>query len=125
MNKVALPSNFLCTLPGQGKGIAYHVAVSFVDASRPNGVRFTSFVGEGRRSFGVQASEETALAGTVADNSEALCRLAIGQVIRDNLYDKAGEGDYVLDLQAQPWEGELRPVGSRVAAGVPRMRFPG
>ncbi|WP_454720242.1 MULTISPECIES: hypothetical protein [Cupriavidus] len=124
MSKLAAPSNFLCTLPGQGKGIAYHVAVSFADASRPNGVRFTSFVGEGRRSFGVQASEDTALARELADSSEALCRLAIGQAIRDNLYDKGGEGDYVLDPHAQPWDGELRPVGSRAAAGVPRMRFP-
>ncbi|MGO4814144.1 hypothetical protein AB4156_31980 [Cupriavidus sp. 2MCAB6] len=124
MNKVATPSNFLCTLPGQGKGIAYHVAVSFLDSSHPTGVRFTSFVGDGRRSFGVQA-REAALAGTAVDSFEALCRLAIGQAIRDNLYDKAGEGDFVLDLDAEPWEGELRPVGSRVGASVPRMRFPG
>ncbi|MDF3836124.1 hypothetical protein P3W85_24690 [Cupriavidus basilensis] len=124
MNKVAAPSNFLCTLPGQGKGIAYHVAVSFLDSSHPSGVRFTSFVGDGRRSFGVQAGA-VVLTGEFADSCEALCRLAIGQAIRDHLYDKAGEGDFVLDLGAVPWEGELRPVGSRVGASMPRMRFPG
>ncbi len=123
MNNVAAPSSFLCTLPGVDKGIAYHVAVSFIDAGLPTGVRFTSFVGDGRRSFGV-LTEGALLQGGLASNSEALCRLAIGQAIRDHLYEKTREGDAVLDPDAVPWEGELRPVGAGVAPGRPRQRFP-
>ena len=124
MNSFAASSSFLCTLPGAGKGIAYHVAVSFVDAGLPTGVRFTSFVGDGRRSFGV-LTEAASLQGAIASSCEALCRLAIGQAIRDHLYEKSREGDAVLDPYAVPWEGELRPVGAGVAPGRPRRRFPG
>jgi len=124
MNNVVASSSFLCTLPGADKGLAYHVAVSFVDAGNPTAVRFTSFVGDGRRSFGV-LTEAASLQGGIALSCEALCRLAIGQVIRDHLYEKTREGDSVLDPDAVPWEGELRPVGAGVAAGRPRQRFPG
>lgn len=117
-------TSFLCTLPGAGKGITYHVAVSFVDVGRPMGVRFTSFVGDGRRSFGV-LTEAASLPDEIASSSETLCRLAIGQAIRDHLYEKSREGDYLLDPDALPWDGELRPVGAgaRVAPGRPRQRF--
>jgi hypothetical protein len=121
MNNVAASSSFLCTLPGQGKDIAYHVAVSFLDASHPAGVLFTSFVGDGRRSFGV-LTDAGSLQGAIASSSEALCRLAIGQAVRDHLYDKAREGDYVLDPDAEPWQGELKPVGAGVRANRPRQQ---
>lgn len=124
MNNLAAPSSFLCTLPGAGKGIAYHVAVSFVDAGHPTGVQFTSFVGDGRRSFRV-LTEAASLQGAIASSSEALCRLAIGQAIRDHLYEKSREGDSVLDPDTVPWEGELRPVGAGVAPGRPQQRFAG
>ena len=117
-------SGFLCTLPGEGKGITYHVAVCFIDAERPTGVLFTSFVGDGRRAFGVLA-EPDALQGPLAASGEALCRLAIGQVVRHHLHDKTREGDYVLDLGAVPWDGELRPVGSGVRTGRPHVRVVG
>ncbi|QEZ45089.1 hypothetical protein [Cupriavidus oxalaticus] len=117
-------SGFLCTLPGEGKGITYHVAVCFIDAQRPTGVLFTSFVGAGRRAFAVLA-EADALPDQLAASGEALCRLAIGQVVRDHLHDKAREGDYVLDLGAAPWDGELRPVGSGVRTGRPHVRVVG
>ncbi|CAN7733204.1 hypothetical protein D9M68_59900 [compost metagenome] len=117
-------SGFLCTLPGEGKGITYHVAVCFIDAERPTGVLFTSFVGVGRRSFGVLA-EQGALQGQLAASGEALCRLAIGQVVRDQLHDKAREGDSVLDLAAVPWDGELRPVGAGLRTARPHVRVLG
>jgi hypothetical protein len=118
MYSVAASSSFLCTLPGAGKGIAYHIAVSFVDAGHPSGVRFTSFVGDGRRSFGL-LTEAASLHGAIASGGEALCRLAIGQAVRDHLYEKTTEGDFILDLDAEPWDGELRPVGAGVSAGRP------
>jgi len=123
MNTVAATSSFLCTLPGSGKGIAYHVAVSF-DANQPTGVRFTSFVGDGRRSFAVMA-EAGALEGVNLASNEVLCRMAIAQAIRDQLYEKTREGDYVLDLNAVPWDGELKPVGAGAAPSRARQRFPG
>ena len=121
MTNTAAPSSFLCTLPGQGKGIAYHVAVSFADAAQPTGVRLTSFVGDGRRSFGVVTGAGS-LQGEIAANSEALCRLAIGQAVRDHLYEKTKEGDTALDLDAEPWDGELRPVGAGAPTGGLRHR---
>ncbi len=125
MNNVAVSSSFLCTLPGEGKGIAYHVAISFAEEGLPTGVRFTSFVGDGRRSFGV-LTEAASLQAAVAASAEALCRVAIGQAIRDHLYEKTREGDYVLDPNAVPWEGDLRPVGGAgVAPRRPRQRFQG
>jgi len=113
MNKVAESSSFLCTLPGAGKGIAYHVATCFAAAGHPTGVRFASFVGDGRRSFGVMVASGLS-PDTIPQNSETLCRLAIGQAVRDHLYEKTREGDSVLDLHAAPWDGELRPVGGGV-----------
>ncbi|WER48722.1 hypothetical protein CupriaWKF_28600 [Cupriavidus sp. WKF15] len=110
MNNVAVSSSFLCTLPGAGKGIAYHVAACFASAGHPTGVRFASFVGDGRRSFGVMVAADSS-PDAIPQNCETLCRLAIGQAIRDHLYEKTREGESVLDLQAVPWEGELRPVG--------------
>ncbi len=121
MNNIAVTSSFLCTLPGAGKGIAYHVAVSFVDADHPTGVRFTSFVGNGRRSFWVLTTTAS-LQGALASNCEALCRVAIGQAIREHLYENSREGDHVLDQDAAPWEGELRAVGAGVASGTPRQQ---
>lgn len=117
-------SGFLCTLPGEGKGITYHVAICFIDAERPTGVLFTSFVGVGRRSFGV-LTDPAALQGQLATSGEALCRLAIGQVMRDQLHDKAREGDYVLDLDAAPWDGELRTVGAGLRTARPHVRVLG
>jgi hypothetical protein len=110
MNNVAMSSSFLCTLPGTGKGIAYHVAACFAAAGHPTGVRFASFVGDGRRSFGVMVAADLS-PETIPQDCEILCRLAIGQAIRDQLYEKTREGDAVLDLHAAPWDGELRPVG--------------
>lgn len=113
MNKVAESSSFLCTLPGAGKGIAYHVATSFATVGHPTGVRFASFVGDGRRSFGVMVAADLS-PDAIPQSSETLCRLAIGQAIRDHLYEKTREGDSVLDLDAELWDGELRPVGGGV-----------
>ncbi|QYY29534.1 MULTISPECIES: hypothetical protein [Cupriavidus] len=124
MSSVDASSSFLCTLPGVDKGIAYHVAVLFVDAAHPKGVRFTSFVGGGRRSFEV-LTEVASLQGAIASSCEGLCRLAIGQAIRDHLYEKTREGDYLLDPDAAPWEGELRPVGVGATPRRPRQHFPG
>lgn len=101
MNNAAASSGFLCTLPGEGKGIAYHVAVCLAGAGHPTGVRFTSFVGDGRRSFEV-LTEAASLPGALASSCEALCRLAIGQVVRDHLYEnerrrlRAGHGCHGL-----------------------------
>jgi len=124
MQSAAAASSFLCTLPTDGKALAYHVTVSFGANRHPASVQFTSFVGEGRRSFAVQTAD-CDLEGAIAESSEALCRIAVGQVVRDHLYDKAREGDYVLDLAASPWEGELRPVGAGNTANLPRRRLPG
>ncbi|CAG9178041.1 hypothetical protein CURE108131_05130 [Cupriavidus respiraculi] len=111
MTQRCVDSSFLCTLPGAGKGIAYHVTVGFIDADHPRTVRFTSFVGDGRRSFSVRANEAD-LPSVAAMGVEPLCRVAIGQVIRDNLYAKATQGDFELDVRAELWQGELRPVGA-------------
>jgi len=124
MQSAAAPSSFLCTLPANGGGLAYHVTVSFRDDRHPASVRFTSFVGEGRRSFAVLTGDGD-LQGAIAQSSEALCRVAIGQVVRDHLYDKASQGDSVLDPEASPWEGELKPVGTGNIAKAPRQRLPG
>ena len=123
MSSIAAASSFLCTLPGAGKGIAYHLAVSFLEAGHPTAVRFTSFVGEGRRSFEVLITGDS-LQEALASNCEALCRVAIGQAIRDHLYEKTKEGEHQLDRDAVPWDGELRPVGGGVVPDRPRARFP-
>lgn len=107
-------TSFLCTLPGAEKGIAYSITVGFIHDGQPNCVQFTSFVGEGRRSFRVLASASD-LPSAAAGSVETFCRLAIGQVIRDSLYEKNAQGDHTLDLRAPLWEGDLRPVGSRSA----------
>ncbi|MFC0130673.1 hypothetical protein [Ralstonia solanacearum] len=114
MMHTSCKTSFLCTLPGTSRGMAYSITVGFIDPEHPNCVQFTSFVGEGRRSFRVLASESD-VPSTAACGVETFCRLAIGQVIRDSLYAKTVEGDHVLDMCAQPWEGELRPTGSRSA----------
>jgi len=101
--------------------LRFHVTVSFRDNRHPAGVRFTSFVGDGRRSFAVQTGDYD-LQEAIARSSEALCRIAIGQVVRDHLYDMASEGDYVPDSEASPWDGELRPVGTGNTAKPPRRR---
>lgn len=62
------------------------------------------------------------LQGALASNCEALCRVAIGQAIREHLYENSREGDHVLDQDAAPWEGELRAVGAGVASGRPRQQ---
>lgn len=124
MSSGGASSSFLCTLPGVDKGIAYHVAVTFVDMAHPTGVTFTSFVGEGRRSFEI-LTEAASLQGVIVSSCEALCRLAIGQAIRDHLYEKTREGDHVLDPDAPSWEGELRPVGTAATPSRPRQRRPG
>lgn len=120
MNK----TSFLCTLPGVANGLAYSITVGFADAEHPNCVQFTSFVGEGRRSFRLLASapDVPVAAGC---SVETFCRLAIGQVIRDGLHVKTAQGDHVLDLRAQPWEGELRPAGSRSAQRPQRLHWLG
>ena len=110
--------SFLCTLPGAEKGMAYSITVGFIDAEHPNCVQFTSFVGEGRRSFRVSTSESDVPSAATC-SIEILCRMAIGQVIRDSLFAKTVEGDHVLDMRVQPWEGELRPAGSRSALRLP------
>ncbi|AKZ25640.1 MULTISPECIES: hypothetical protein [Ralstonia solanacearum species complex] len=107
-------TSFLCTLPGAASGMAYSITVGFIDPEHPNCVQFTSFVGEGRRSFRVVASEPD-LPSAAMCSVETFCRLAIGQVIRDSLYAKTVEGHHTLDMRVQPWEGELRPAGSRSA----------
>lgn len=107
-------TSFLCTLPGAARGIAYSITVGFIDPEHPNCVQFTSFVGEGRRSFRVLASGSD-VPSAATRSVETFCRLAIGQVLRDGLYAKTVEGDHILDMCAQPWEGELRPAGSRSA----------
>lgn len=97
-------TSFLCTLPGAASGMAYSITVGFIDPEHPNCVQFTSFVGEGRRSFRVVASEPD-LPSAAMCSVETFCRLAIGQVIRDSLYAKTVEGHHTLDMRVQPWEG--------------------
>ncbi|MCO5399209.1 hypothetical protein [Ralstonia soli] len=116
-------TSFLCTLPGAIKGMAYSITVGFIRDGQPNCVQFTSFVGEGRRSFRVLASAPD-VRSTAARSVEALCRLAIGQVIRDSLHAKTAQGDHTLDMGVLPWEGELRPAGSRRAQGPLRPHSP-
>ncbi|ODV41723.1 hypothetical protein AWV79_33380 [Cupriavidus sp. UYMMa02A] len=124
MHCATSPSSFLCTLIADGKGLAYHVSVSFRDTNHPAAVQFTSFVGTGRRSFLVRIADGN-LTSLGDQSSEALCRIAIGQVVRDAIYDKAIEGDHLIDLGALPWDGELRPVGTGNTARPPRRRLPG
>ncbi|KAB0471211.1 hypothetical protein F7R11_00975 [Ralstonia insidiosa] len=107
-------TSFLCTLPGGAKGVTYSITVGFCTDGHPNCVQFTSFVGEGRRSFRLLASTPD-VPPTVAHSVEAFCRLAIGQVVRESLHAKTAQGDHTLDMHAQPWEGDLRPAGSRSA----------
>ena len=114
MNHANDKTSFLCTLPGAAKGMAYSITVGFIHDGQPNCVQFTSFVGEGRRSFRVLASAPD-LASAATGGIETLCRVAIGQVIRDSLHAKTAQGDHTLDMRAQPWEGDLRPAGSRGA----------
>ncbi|WP_083384286.1 MULTISPECIES: hypothetical protein [Cupriavidus] len=124
MHSASSPSSFLCTLIADGKGLAYHVSVSYRDSTHAEGIQFTSFVGAGRRSFtvrGANSNQQPAIDQT----SEVLCRIAIGQVMRDRLFDKANEGEHLLDPEALPWEGELRPVGTGASAKQPRRRWPG
>lgn len=113
-------TSFLCTLPGAAKGMAYSITVGFICDGQPNCVQFTSFVGDGRRSFRVVANTSE-LASVATGSVEALCRLAIGQVIRDSLHEKTAQGDHALDMGVQPWLGDLRPAGSR---GVQRPLRP-
>ncbi|MGO4307392.1 hypothetical protein [Cupriavidus sp. RAF12] len=108
---------FICDLPGPSGNIAYHLAV-LLDDTRPTKVIFTSFVGAGRRSFEVQASDVTLPLEPGAGNYEAICRIAIGQVIRDNLHDKLGVGNFVLDPSSERWTGELKAVGKHVRTSV-------
>lgn len=124
MHSATSPSSFLCTLIADGKGLAYHVSVSVRDSSHAAGIQFTSFVGTGRRSFTVRGVA-TDLQSAVDQPAEVLCRIAIGQVVRDHLYDRATEGEHVLDPEALPWEGELRPVGTSSTAKPPRRRWAG
>ncbi|WP_124381399.1 hypothetical protein [Ralstonia sp. SET104] len=105
-------TSFLCTLPGAAKSMAYSITVGFIRDGQPNCVQFTSFVGEGRRSFRVLASAPD-LASAAMGSVETLCRLAIGQVIRDSLHAKTAQGDHTLDMRVQPWQGDLKPAGSR------------
>jgi hypothetical protein len=114
MNHATDKTSFLCTLPGAAKGMAYSITVGFIHDGQPNCVQFTSFVGEGRRSFRVLASARD-LASAATGGIETLCRLAIGQVIRDSLYAKTAQGDHTLDMHVQPWQGDLKPAGSRGA----------
>lgn len=124
MHSATSPSSFLCTLIADGKGLAYHVSVSYRDSTHAEGVQFTSFVGAGRRSFTVRGANGN-LQLAIDQTSEVLCRIAIGQVVRDRLYDKATEGEHLLDPEALPWEGELRPVRTGASAKQPRRRWPG
>ena len=112
-------TSFLCTLPGAAKSMAYSITVGFIRDGQPNCVQFTSFVGEGRRSFRVLASAPD-LASAAMASVETLCRLAIGHVLRDSLHAKTAQGDHTLDMRVQPWEGELRPAGSRSTLKPPR-----
>ncbi len=105
-------TSFLCTLPGEKKGMAYSITVGFCNDGYPNCAQFTSFVGEGRRSFRVLASASDVLSAATR-SVETFCRLAVGQVIRDSLYAKTVEGDHTLDTRVQAWQGDLRPAGSR------------
>ncbi|PLQ00334.1 hypothetical protein [Cupriavidus pauculus] len=122
MHSASSPSSFLCTLVADGKGLAYHVSVSYRDTTHGAGIQFTSFVGAGRRSFTVRSVEGN-LQSAINQTSELLCRIAIGQVVRDHLYDKAAEGDHLLDADALPWDGELRPVGGGNSAKPPRQHW--
>lgn len=124
MHNATSPSSFLCTLSADGKGLPYHVSVSFRDSAHAAGIQFTSFVGTGRRSFTVR-SVDSNLQSAIDQTSEVLCRIAIGQVVRDHLYDKATEGEHLLDADALPWEGELRPVGIGNSAKPPRRGWLG
>lgn len=117
-------TSFLCTLPGPKRDMAYSITVGFIDPTHPNCVQFTSFVGEGRRSFRVLASEED-VPSAARCSIESLCRMAIGQVMRDSLYAMTAVGDHRLDLHAPPWEGELKPAGARTAPRSPGQRSPG
>ncbi|CAG2137316.1 hypothetical protein D3C87_1086490 [compost metagenome] len=121
MHGATPPFSFLCTLAADVEHLAYHVAVSFRDGNHPTGVQFTSFVGTGRRSFAVR-SPDSDLQPATDQTSERLCRIAIGQVLRDQLYHKTADGDHVLDLDALPWEGELKPVGAGNMARRPARR---
>ncbi|CAJ0703529.1 hypothetical protein SPJ20_17580 [Ralstonia wenshanensis] len=114
MNHATDKTSFLCTLPGPAKGMAYSITVGFVRDGEPNCVQFTSFVGEGRRSFRVLASAPD-LVSAAMGGIESLCRLAIAQVIRDSLHAKTAQGDHTLDMHVQPWQGDLKPAGSRGA----------
>ncbi len=107
-------TSFLCTLPGGAKGVAYSITVGFCTDGYPNCVQFTSFVGEGRRSFRLLAGTPD-VPPTATRSVEAFCRLAIGQVVRESLHAKTAQGDHTLDMRAQPWEGDLKPAGSRSA----------
>ncbi|WP_296223539.1 hypothetical protein [Ralstonia sp. UBA689] len=112
MTQASNKTSFLCTLPGVAEGMPYSITVGFICDGQPNCVQFTSFVGEGRRSFRVLASASDMQSASTR-SVENFCRLAIGQVIRDSLYAKTLAGDHILDICAQPWEGELRLAGSR------------
>lgn len=124
MHNATSPSSFLCTLFADGKGLAYHVSVSFRDSTHAGGIQFTSFFGTGRRSFTVRSTDSN-LPSATDQTSEVLCRIAIGQVVRDHLYEKATEGEHLLDPDALPLEGELRPVGTGNSAKPPQRRWPG
>ncbi|KAA0178729.1 hypothetical protein KZ686_05820 [Cupriavidus cauae] len=118
--------SYLCTLPWAGTSLAYHVSVNFAGSGECDCVRFTSFVGVGRRSFTIRAdadADTVAARGTLTRDGEALCRLAIGQALRDALHDKTLAGDHLLDALAAPWQGELRPVRSRDASRPARSRL--
>jgi len=114
--------SYLCTLPWAGTSLAYHVSVNFAGSGECDCVRFTSFVGVGRRSFTIRANADADLR-TLTRDGEALCRLAIGQALRDALHDKTLAGDHLLDALAAPWQGELRPVRSRDASRPARSRL--
>ncbi|MBO4119417.1 hypothetical protein J5T34_01540 [Cupriavidus gilardii] len=114
--------SYLCTLPWAGSSLAYHVSVNFAGSGDCDCVRFTSFVGVGRRSFAIRADAAADLRALTRDG-EALCRMAIGQALRDALHDKTVVGDHLLDVLAAPWQGELRPVRSRDASRPARSRL--
>ncbi|MCG5262577.1 hypothetical protein EM868_15545 [Cupriavidus gilardii] len=114
--------SYLCTLPWAGSSLAYHVSVNFAGSGECDCVRFTSFVGVGRRSFSIRADAAADLRALTRDG-EALCRMAIGQALRDALHDKTVVGDHLLDVLAAPWQGELRPVRSRDASRPARSRL--
>ncbi len=123
MSYVSDNTSFLCTLPGAEKGMAYSITVGFCNDGRPNCAQFTSFVGEGRRSFRVLASASD-VPSAATHNVETFCRLAVGQVLRDSLYAKTAQGDHTLDTRVQAWEGDLRPAGSRSVQRPLRPRLP-